>query len=482
MAFTSSTSSLLALAFLCFSISAYTCFAKCHVDDETALLAFKSGITQDPTGMLSSWIPATDCCTWSGIECLDSNKRVSSLSLFGESDPNFFVTGTISPSLSKLRYLQGLYLQHLRNLTGTFPTFIFNLPDLNQLYLDNNKLSGPLPLDIGQKLHPQQFVGLSLSENRFTGSIPSSISQLVHLRDLDLGSNLFSGPIPSGIQQMKNLVFLNLEKNQLSGKIPNFFTSFTSLRELDLSHNKLSGEIPPTISFLAPRLELLNLGHNLLAGNIPNYLGNFQTLDRLDLSSNQLTGVVPTTFKNLTDILYLELGHNHLVDPFPEMNVKKIEGLDLSYNKFNLGTIPKWVESSALIYSLKLAGCGLKFRLEDFKPREKYFYDYIDLSDNQISGTPVGLMNETTLLKGFWASGNQLRFNLSDLRLPNGLKTLVLARNQIFGKVPQNISRLEKVDLSHNHLCGPIPATKFAVKAFLGNDCLCGSPLPPCKN
>ncbi|KAF5180514.1 Leucine-rich repeat (LRR) family protein, partial [Thalictrum thalictroides] len=89
MAFTSSASSLLVLTFLCFSISA---FAKCHVDDETGLLAFKSGITQDPTGMLSSWIPGTDCCTWSGIECLARNKRVSSLSLYGESDPNFFVT------------------------------------------------------------------------------------------------------------------------------------------------------------------------------------------------------------------------------------------------------------------------------------------------------------------------------------------------------------------------------------------------------
>ncbi|PIA29859.1 hypothetical protein AQUCO_05800143v1 [Aquilegia coerulea] len=477
----SSAASLLALTLLYFSISAYPCFAKCHVDDETGLLAFKAGITQDPMGMLSSWISGSDCCTWNGITCL-ANKRVYGLSVYEGTDPIFSLSGTISPSLSKVQYLRGLNLQNLQNLTGTFPTFIFNLPDLNTLSLDNNKLSGPLPLDIGQKLY-RRLVDLSLSQNQFTGPIPSSISQLIHLRNLDLGSNLFSGLIPSGIQQMKHLVFLNLEKNQLSGKIPDFFTPLTFLRKLDLSHNKFSGEFPPSIAFLAPRLELLDLGYNLLTGKIPDYLGNFQKLDRLDLSYNQLTGVVPKNFRNLTDILYLELGHNHLVDPFPEMIVKfNFGSLDLSYNKFNLGTIPKWVESSTLIQSLKLAGCGLKFRLEDFKPSEKHFFNYIDLSDNQISGTPVGLMNETTLLQLFWASGNQLQFNLSDLRLPDGLKTLVLARNQIFGKVPQNISRLEKGDLSHNHLCGPIPTTKLPVRAFIGNDCLCGSPLPPCRN
>ncbi|KAF5183115.1 Leucine-rich repeat receptor-like protein kinase pxc2 [Thalictrum thalictroides] len=289
-----SASSFLALTLLCFSFSAYTCFANCHIDDETGLLAFKAGITQDPSGKLSSWIPGTDCCTWSGIWCLAKDKRVSSLSLYEEGDPEFTLSGTISPSLTKVRYLQGLLLQNLRNLTGTFPTFIYDLPDLNGLSLDNNKLTGPLPSDIGQKLY-RRLVTFTLSGNKFTGTIPSSISQLVHLRDLDLGSNHFSGPIPNGIDNMKNLLFLNLDNNQLSGKIPNFFTPLTFLRGLDLSHNKLSGEIPPSISFLAPRLERLNLGHNLLTGKIPNYLSNFQNLNKLDLSYNHLCGPIPAT-------------------------------------------------------------------------------------------------------------------------------------------------------------------------------------------
>ncbi|KAF5183121.1 Leucine-rich repeat receptor protein kinase ems1 [Thalictrum thalictroides] len=466
---------------LLLSFHSQHCLAKCHVDDETGLLAFKSGITQDPSGMLSSWKSGTECCSaWFGVSCSSGyGKRVTSISLYGQLDnPKSFLSGTISPSLSKIRYLTDISLTNLRNITGTFPTFLYNLPDLSIVYIENNKLSGPLPVDIGKLF---RLFAFGVSGNRFTGSIPSSISQLTKLSQLKLDGNLFTGQIPDGIREMKNLTYLNLEKNQFSGKIPDFFTSLTDLRILSLGYNKLTGELPPTLSALAPLLRFLEISHNVLTGKIPDYLSNFQQLDTLDLSSNQLTGTVPTSFKNLTKIFNLNLRRNRLVDPFPELNVRGIESLDLSYNKFNLGTIPKWVETSPIIYSLKLSGCGLKFRLEDFKPKQTYFYDFIELSDNQISGSPVGLLNQTTLLKGFWASGNQLRFNMSNLIIPKSLKNLVLARNQVLGKVPQSISGLKKVDLSHNHLCGQLPVTKFPAEAFLGNDCLCGSPLPPCK-
>ncbi|PIA29860.1 hypothetical protein AQUCO_05800144v1 [Aquilegia coerulea] len=468
------------LLLLLSSVFSLHCLAKCHIDDETGLLAFKSGITQDPSGILSSWKSGTECCKWSGISCLDGfGTRVTRISLYGQvENPKGFLSGTISPSLSKIRYLIDLQLQNLRNITGTFPIFLYNLPDLSTIYIENSQLSGPLPDDIGKLF---RLYALSVSGNRFTGSIPSSISQLTHLSQLKLDGNFFTGQIPDGIRQLKNLTYLNLEKNQFSGKIPDFFTSFSELRALTLSYNKLTGELPPTLSALAPQLGSLEISHNLLTGKIPDYFGNFQRLDTLDLSSNQLTGTVPISFKNLTKIFNLNLRRNRLVDPFPELNVRGIESLDLSYNKFNLGTIPKWVATSPIIYSLKLSGCGLKFRLEDFEPTQTYFYDFIDLSDNQISGSPVGLLNQTTLLKGFWASGNQLRFNMSNILIPKSLKNLVLARNQVFGKVPQSISGLKKVDLSHNHLCGQLPVTKFPVQAFLGNDCLCGSPLSPCK-
>ncbi|KAF7817101.1 leucine-rich repeat receptor-like serine/threonine-protein kinase BAM1 [Senna tora] len=417
--------------------------ATCHPDDESGLLAFKSGITSDPSNMLASWKRGTDCCAWEGVTCL-TGKRVTSLYLSSQTDnPNSFLSGTISPSLSKLRFLDGLYLLNLRNISGTFPDFVFNLPNFQYIYIENNKLSGPIPARIGNLT---RLDVLSLAGNRFTGSIPSSISGMTQLTQLKLGGNLLQGSVPDGIRKLRNLTYLSLEGNQLGGPIPDFFSSLTNLRTLELSRNKFSGKIPPSISTLASKLAYLELGHNSLSGRIPDFLGKFKALDTLDLSSNRFSGTVPRSFGNLTKIFNLDLSNNLLVDPFPEMNVKGIESLDLSNNRFHLKEIPKWVTSSTIIFSLKLARCGIKMKLDDWKPAETYFYDYIDLSGNEIQGSPVGLLNRTEYLVGFWASENKLRFDLKDLKIVKTLKYLDLAKNSVFGKVPSAVAGLEKLN------------------------------------
>lgn len=401
----------------------------CHPDDEAGLLAFKSGIKSDPSGLLKTWKAGTDCCnTWSGISCQDQI-RVTTISIYGRTGQlNSSLSGTISPYLSKLQYLTGIYIENHPNLKGSFPNFFLNLPRLGYVYLENNGLSGRIPENIGNLT---QLVAFSLQGNKFSGPIPSSIGQLTQLIQLKLGSNRLTGTIPSTIGQIKNLTYLNLERNQLTGGLPGRFAGFTDMRFLSLSHNKLTGKIPGSISSLAPLLINLELGHNNLTGQIPDFLGKFRTLDTLDLSWNQFSGVVPKTFANLTKIFNLDLSHNNLVDPFPVMNVKGIESLDLSYNHFNLGNIPSWVTSSTIIYSLKLAKCGLKFKLDDWKPKETYFYDYIDLSENQITGSPVKLLNRTDFLVGFYASGNKLKFNFESLRIVQKLKELNLSRNLV---------------------------------------------------
>lgn len=314
--------SLSPLIFLFFSLSTFlhrtATAATCHVDDETGLLSFKSGITADPSGMLSNWKPGSDCCTWSGITCLTSN-RVTALSIYGQPDkPNSYLSGTISPSLSKLRYLDGIYFQNLVNLSGPFPNSLFLLPNLKYVYIENNQLSGQFPATIGKLTG---LNSLSFAGNKFSGKIPSSISELTQLTQLNLGRNLFSGPVPDGIRRLKNLTLLAFDHNQLSGYVPDFFDSFTDLRILTFSYNKFAGKIPTSISNLATKLAYLEMGHNSLTGTIPDFLGKFHALDTLDLSWNKFSGVVPKSFVNLTKIFNLDLSHNLLTDPFPELKV-----------------------------------------------------------------------------------------------------------------------------------------------------------------
>ncbi|XP_068666944.1 DNA damage-repair/toleration protein DRT100-like [Aristolochia californica] len=428
--------------------------------------------------MLNTWKAGTDCCRWLGVDCQQTD-RVVMLSLAGQTNnAKSSLSGTIPPSLSQLQSLIGIYLTNLRNLTGPFPAAFFRLPKLAYIYIENSKLSGPIPVNIGRM---SQLGALSLAGNQFSGPIPDSISNLRQLTQLDLGGNLLTGKIPTGITRLTQLSVLTLERNHLSGPLPSF-ASFHSLRFLRLSHNKYSGPFPSSIAGLSQNLANLELGSNLFTGQIPDFLGNFRNLDTVDLSHNRFSGVVPKTFKNLTKIFNLDLSYNNLVDPFPQMNVKGIESLDLSYNKFHLGGIPTWVTSSPIIYSLKLANCGIKMKIENWKPSETYFYDFIDLSLNEISGSPVALLNNTEYLKGFWMSGNKLQFKMTDLKLPTTLEELHLSQNLISGSIPASVSKLKKLNVSKNRLCGRIPKTNFPASAFAGNDCLCGSPLPNCRS
>ena len=75
-----------------------------------------------------------------------------------------------------------------------------------------------------------------------------------------------------------------------------------------------------------------------------------------------------------------------------------------------------------------------------------------------------------------------LKYNLESLRIVERLKYLDLSRNEMFGKVPNGVSKLEKLNVSYNHLCGKLPVTNFSASAFWGNNCLCSSPLAACKS
>ncbi|EOA32996.1 hypothetical protein CARUB_v10016326mg [Capsella rubella] len=456
-----------------------TTAATCHPNDESGLLAFKSVITEDPSGILNTWKKGTDCCSWDGVSCSNGNRVVVLTIRIEPHDADIFLSGTISPSLAKLQHLEGVVFINLKNITGPFPSFLFRLPHLKYVYLENSRLSGPLPANIGAL---NRLDTLTVKGNRFSGSIPSSISNLTRLNYLNLGGNLLSGTIPLGITNLKLLSNLNLDDNRLSGTIPDIFKSMTKLRILTLSHNGFSGKLPPSIASLAPALAFLELSQNNLSGSIPSYLSRFTSLDTLDLSKNHFSGTVPKSLAKLTKIANINLSHNLLTDPFPVLNVKNyILSLDLSYNNFHMEKIPEWVTSASLLSSLKLAKCGIKMSLDEWKTRQTDLYDSIDLSDNEISGSPVRFLKEEVQLREFQMSGNKLRFDLRKLSFSKTLETLDLSTNLVFGKVSASVAGLKTLNLSQNHLCGKLPATKFPESVFAGNDCLCGSPLSHCK-
>ncbi|XP_059458298.1 receptor kinase-like protein Xa21 [Corylus avellana] len=140
-----------------------------------------------------------------------------------------------------------------------------NLTSLKYLYLDGNKLSSTVPLNLWSLTN---LLVVSLSSNYLSGSLPLEIGNVKVLMKLDLSSNLLSGQIPTTIGGLKDLVNLSMSNNQLEGSILESFGELVSLEFLDLSKNNLSEEIPKSLEALL-YLKYLNVSFNILQGKIP---------------------------------------------------------------------------------------------------------------------------------------------------------------------------------------------------------------------
>ncbi|KMT14066.1 hypothetical protein BVRB_4g078930 [Beta vulgaris subsp. vulgaris] len=120
-------------------------------------------VLNDSNHKIKDWnyFYVTPCSGWSHVTCLDGHVTYLSLASIGFS-------GTLSPAICKLKFLNSLELQD-NNLSGELPDYLGSLVNLKTL---------------------------DISHNKFTGSIPSTWAQLSDLKHLDLSENDLSGKIP----------------------------------------------------------------------------------------------------------------------------------------------------------------------------------------------------------------------------------------------------------------------------------------------
>ena len=123
-----------------------------------------------------------------------------------------------------------------------------SIPELEELHLDRNQLTGPIPPDLGRLTNLQV---LNLAGNELTEGIPPELGRLTNLQALDLAGNELVGEIPAELGNLRNLMLLQARGNHLSGEIPSELGKLTNLRGLGLTLNQLSGEIPASLGDLA---------------------------------------------------------------------------------------------------------------------------------------------------------------------------------------------------------------------------------------
>ncbi|KAI3719315.1 hypothetical protein L6452_20212 [Arctium lappa] len=153
------------------------------------------------------------------------------------------------------------------------------------------------------------FETLILSENKFSGTIPTSLEKLTTLKRLDLGYNLLTGTIPESLGNFTNSRKFELSGNQLISSIPKSFENLMALRKLDLSSNLLNGVISSSLGRLS-NLEILRVRAECDPGNersLPRVYNENEMCSQhgsLEQSTSWQITLMPTLIASLRNILF----------------------------------------------------------------------------------------------------------------------------------------------------------------------------------
>ncbi|XP_048542160.1 receptor kinase-like protein Xa21 [Triticum urartu] len=424
--------------------------------DHSALLSFKSLISDDPLQALESWgNRSMPTCQWHGVACGSRGRRRGRVVALDLSDLNLL--GTISTSVANLTFLRWLRLPSNR-LHGAMPSTLGHLRYLKRLNLSNNTLDGAIPPSLSRCWHlesislgynrlkgevPRELGALTnlrsivLYQNELEGEIPHELGSLHNLKVLSLGFNKLSGTIPLEISNLVNLKFLQIRNNELTGQIPPGIGSLVKLNMLSLSSNQLSGSIPTSVGNLS-ELAFLILHTNNLTGSIPS-LHNLSSLSVLELANNDLTGCIPSGLGNLTSLFFIDLQHNHLTGQIPASlgNLNLLDNLALSFNNLS-GPIPHSIGNL-------------------------HFLSEFDVDNNELVGPLPPLLFNLSYLQVLNVQSNynlngSFPFDMGN-NLPN-LQLFLASYNQFHGHIPPslcNASMIQMIQLLHNSLTGKIP-------------------------
>jgi len=364
---------------------------------------------------------------------------------------------------------------NIKSLTGTLPSELTQLTSLTQMNFQYGQLTGTLPS--GLLAMPLVSI-IQMQGNLFNGSIPSTpCTGTSGLIDLNLSGNRLTGNIPDALSTFTNLLVLSLSSNGLTGTIPDVLSSLSAAQALDLSGNALKGQIPAGICSLGRSNQSpisLSLAGNQLTGSIPAECATNSAISTLDFSQNFLDSTIPSALGRETTLRTVILSYNRLTGAIPA-SLMRVQSVYLSSNLLS-GELPS-PPCSNETFNMYLDGNKFSGAIPSFAACTKLSIFQLDGMmltgnlPNHILPLTLTVLNVTNTR----ISGPIPEKYLSG---PGNLIRLVLTSNDLSGTLSPslgNLSLLTYLDLSKNNFVGSIPAALARAGGI-------SSPSSPCES
>ncbi|PNT76124.1 hypothetical protein BRADI_1g44425v3 [Brachypodium distachyon] len=422
-------------------------------------------------------------------------------------------SGPFPNEIGNMTSMKQLHLSN-NNLVGMIPSNLKNLCNLEELHLSSNNINGSIT-EIFQRFPTcslNKLAALALSDTDLAGSLPTNLQEsFSNLTFLDLSENKLTGPVPLWIGELTKLTSLDLTNNNLDGVLheghlsglpslenlllsgnsiaiivnstwfPPFSLTVIKLRscilgprfplwlrwqkplELDISNTGISDMVPDWFWIMVSLLDEINMPQNQLSGFLPSTMEHMRAY-RIDLSSNQFSGPMPKLPVNLT---YLDLSRNKLSGLPIEFGAPQLQVLILFGNSIS-GSIPSYFCELGSISVLDLSENKLTGPLpnclhdESTTKKTTLSIRNLYLRNNNLSGDFPLLLQNCQELIFLDLAYNQFSGTLPSWigeKLPS-LAFLRLRSNMFHGHIPVGLTKLadlQYLDLSNNNISGGIP-------------------------
>ncbi|KMT05573.1 hypothetical protein BVRB_7g168170 [Beta vulgaris subsp. vulgaris] len=433
---TITTTIIVAVIFLLFLSALSTASA----DDATIMMKLSRSFNPPPP----NW-SGNNPCKWQGISC-GSSGQLTSITLVSKS-----ISGTLPSEITQLSNLESLSLQN-NHLSGTIPP-LANMSNLQEVFLDGNFFSH-IPSNFLVGLPNLQ--SFSITDNPLDSwSIPQGLSESSSLQSFRAANASVVGPIPDIFGSLPSLQDLRLSYNNITGFLPASFAG-SSIQNLWINNQKqgLSGVLD--VLGKMPNLAQVWVQDNDFVGPIPD-LSKCTSLFDLQLRDNHLSGVIPPSLSNLPKLVNISLQNNKLQGPMPSFGngVQVTLGFTNSFCKTTPGPCDPQVTAlldivGSLGYPSELA--------ESWKGN--------DACKNwaHVSCDSSGKINVVNFAKQNW--GGFISPSFANL---TSLTSIILNDNDLVGKIPDELSGLKmlhKFDISNNNLTGKVPSFGQSVEVI----------------